>query len=403
MRSSIKAATITDDYDTLTNCSVNHYPEGFNATPKRSGSKSSVARSVQKKAGRKRRRRSLGRNPFMTAVNHYLEEMKGLLAEATWVEYQRRLTRMNKDFRTLIKFEIIENSNPWKMTEKEILEYLRLLKNRGLKPSGICHNMDSLNNLLRFVGNGSMDRAKIRYAQNFPKRNSQRLEPISDSDRQKIIQHANKVDDAEWQRMLGYGVTILGICAGLRPKEVRLANIGDLDLERGIIHTEHVKGEDSYGQARNTGIHPDGIPFLRRYVKARASILAEMAPTCEALFPAMQDIRKGGDGYYAPNSLTKLRANVTAQTGVKFDSRSCRRTFGQVCIDAGIPLDAVSRMMGHSNSKTTEKYYCQKTIESAISEAQKVWGKAPNPEEEASSKKVKNPLINNKIELTGYA
>jgi len=140
------------------------------------------------------------------------------------------------------------------------------------------------------------------------------------------------VNADDWQLMVSYGITVLGICTGLRPKEVRLANIDDLDLGRGTIYTEHVKGEGSYRQARTTAIHPDGIPFLRRYVKARADVITRFALTSEALFPAIQDIKKRGDGYYSPNSLTRLRANVIAQTGVRYDSRACRRTFGQASI-----------------------------------------------------------------------
>ncbi|MGD0818055.1 MAG: site-specific integrase [Methanomassiliicoccales archaeon] len=344
----------------------------------------------------------MGRYPFLDAANQYLEAMEGLLAEATWIEYERRLRRMDKDFRSLVESGEIGQYNPWKMTEKEILAYLKLLKARGLKPSGISHNIDSLNSLLHFIGNGAMDMTRMRFAQSFPKRAFQRYGPISDEDRKKIIQAANNANESDWQLMLGYGITVIGICTGLRPKELRLATIGDLNLAKGTIHTEHVKGEDSYGLARDTGIHPDGIPFLIRYVRVRAAIIAKKAPTCEALFPAIQAIKKGGDGYFSPNHLSKLRAKVIAQTGVKYDNRACRRTFGQMNVDMGVPIDAVSRMMGHSSTKTTEKYYCRKTTESAISDAQKVWGNAPKPQEVARSEKVNTPLIENKFDFTGY-
>lgn len=376
--------------------------EGINATRERSGRKPSVESSVQYKRGRKRGSRSMGRYPFLNAANQYLKAMKGLLAETTWSEYERRLRRMDKDFRTLVETNVIDNYNPWKMTDKEILAYLKLLKAKGMKPSGISHNVDLLNSMLRFIGNGSMDMTRMRFAQNFPKRVFQRYDPIPDKDREKIIQFANSVDDSDWQLMLGYGITIIGICTGLRPKELRLANIGDFDLIRGVIHAEHVKGEGKYGEPRDTGIHPDGIPFLKRYVKVRAQKISKEAPTCEALFPAIQDIKKGGDGYFSQNSLTVLRAKVIAQTGVRYDSRACRRTFGQKNVDMDVPIDSVSRMMGHSTTKTTEKYYCRKTTESAISEAQKVWGNAPKPDEVASSNKVKNPLIDEKFSITGY-
>lgn len=388
--------------DKFTGRSINYSREGKNATQGRSGSKPSVDKSVHKRRGSKRGARSMGRYPFLDAANQYLEAMEGLLAEATWIEYERRLRRMDKDFRSLVESGEIGQYNPWKMTEKEILAYLKLLKARGLKPSGISHNIDSLNSLLHFIGNGAMDMTRMRFAQSFPKRAFQRYGPISDEDRKKIIQAANNANESDWQLMLGYGITVIGICTGLRPKELRLATIGDLNLAKGTIHTEHVKGEDSYGLARDTGIHPDGIPFLIRYVRVRAAIIAKKAPTCEALFPAIQAIKKGGDGYFSPNHLSKLRAKVIAQTGVKYDNRACRRTFGQMNVDMGVPIDAVSRMMGHSSTKTTEKYYCRKTTESAISDAQKVWGNAPKPQEVARSEKVNTPLIENKFDFTGY-
>jgi integrase/recombinase XerD len=400
MTSSSNVATKADDI--FTPCSGNPYPEGFDATSKRSGSKPFVARSVQKR-GRKRGARSMGRYPFMNAAHQYLEAMKGLLAETTWIEYERRLRRMDKDFKTLLDAKVIDNYNPWKMTDKDVMAYLKLLKARGMKPSGICHNVDMLNSVLHFVGNSSMDKARLRFAQSFPKRNFLRYDPIHDDDRINIIQSANNVSDKDWQLMLGYGITIVGICTGLRPKEIRLAKIGDLNLEGGVLHTDHVKGENSYGEARNTGIHPDGIPFLRRYVKVRAMMTAKAAPTCEALFPAIQDMRRSGDGYYSANGLTILRQKVIAQTGVKYDCRACRRTFGQTSVDANIPIESISRMMGHSNTNTTEKYYCRKTSESAISDAQKMWGNAPRPCEIARSENVKNPLIEKKTEITGYA
>jgi hypothetical protein len=59
-------------------------------------------------------------------------------------------------------------------------------------------------------------------------------------------------------------------------------------------------------------------------------------------------------------------------------------------------------MMGHSSSKTTEKYYCRKTTESAISDAQEVWGIKQKPQEIARCEKVKNPQIEDKRWMTGY-
>jgi hypothetical protein len=109
----------------LSNGQLSFSSEGINATRRRSGRKPSVESSVQYKRGRRRGSRSMGRFPFLNAANQYLKAMKGLLAETTWVEYERRLRRMDKDFRTLVDTNVIDNYNPWKMTDKEILAYLK--------------------------------------------------------------------------------------------------------------------------------------------------------------------------------------------------------------------------------------------------------------------------------------
>lgn len=42
-----------------------------------------------------------------------------------------------------------------------------------------------------------------------------------------------------------------------------------------------------------------------------------------------------------------------------FDLRMCRRTYGQRLIDRGIGINVVSKILGHNNTNTTERYYCR--------------------------------------------
>lgn len=60
-------------------------------------------------------------------------------------------------------------------------------------------------------------------------------------------------------------------------------------------------------------------------------------------------------------------------TGVSFDFRACRRTYGQLAIDEGMPPDTVVLLMKHSTSKTIETYYCRKRPSVAIEETLKIW------------------------------
>ena len=65
-------------------------------------------------------------------------------------------------------------------------------------------------------------------------------------------------------------------------------------------------------------------------------------------------------------------------------------------IDQGLNLDAVSVMMGHATTKTTETYYCRKRQEVAIREAHELWTR------KMSHPDAKNPKIESIFEVTGY-
>jgi len=256
--------------------------------------------------------------------------------------------------------------------------------------------------LTRYAGNPVVDRAKVRFPQHFPRFKKPHHDPLPDEDRRTIIEAAGQVRDDDWMGMVAFAFAVTAICTGLRPKELRLAKISDLDLRRGTIHTEEVKGKNRYGEPRDSAIHPDGLPFIRRYARARAKAVAARSPTNDALFPALGD--RGGDGHYSPNGVTELRKVVMEATGVEYDMRACRRTFGQTAIDAGVPLDAVARMMGHASSKTTEAYYARKSNNKAIEDAQAVWGSQPNPPERPDQPKTDiSPLIEKGKYISGYA
>ena len=49
---------------------------------------------------------------------------------------------------------------------------------------------------------------------------------------------------------------------------------------------------------------------------------------------------------------------VEDEIGYHFDLRACRRTYGQNLIDSGVPVNQVSKILGHNNTATTEGYYC---------------------------------------------
>jgi len=375
-------------------------PEGCNVAATSKGSKPSVVRRGRP-VGRPRMARSMGRYPFLAYANRYLETVAPMYAEATVKELGRRYRRMAMIFAELSSSGRTDTDNPIKMGEKEILAYIERLKADGVKESGLAHNLSALGSLLLDVNNTSLERVRKRYPSLMPKRRNKRQAPI-ESD---VVGHILKASQnvKEWRTLEAYAVVVTALSTGLRPKELRLSTVMDLDTKRWVLNVKHVKGESTYGEQRDVPIRVEGQRLIERYINARAEIVKERCPGNEALFPAADD---HGDGYFAPNSIARLKTLVERDIGSKFELRACRRTFGQTCIDEGLPIESVSLLLGHSTTKTTETYYCRKRQDAAIKEAQSLWnGQRPaqNPTINEPALKQKSALIENKNWMTGYA
>ncbi|MCX6652632.1 MAG: site-specific integrase [Methanomassiliicoccales archaeon] len=277
-----------------------------------------------------------------------------------------------------------------------------------MNDEGIMHEVCALNSLLKFIGNGAVEKAKIRVPTAFPKQSKERLPPMTGEERALIIRTAETVPDNDWKRLEAYAMTVMAICSGVRSKELRLTNLSDLDMNTWTLHAEEVKGKGRYGRPRDPPIDPDGHRFIERYVRVRNRVVSKNCPDNQALFPALGD--RHGDGYFVTNSLARLRAIVKEETGVEFDGRTCRRTYAQKCIDDGMPVENVSLFLGHKTSKTTEESYCRKKPEKAIAEARCTWAEqdakkhSPVPRVKEQPRLENNSLLIEKEKwIAGYA
>ena len=301
---------------------------------------------------------------------------------------------MDADLRMLVDKGKIKSSNPENMSSEDVLGYVSYLKSKGMRESGISHNLGPLNNLLAYAGNSAVPVFKMKYRSIVPKRRTVRYPALDEKSFVRILDCSRKVENNDWERLKAYSLVILSICTGLRNKEIRLSQVDEIDVVEWIISVKHVKGEGTYGQPRTIAIRPEARDILKRYLSLRNKLVAEKCPGNLALFPAL---RANETGHLSSNSLQKLKGLVEKETGIKFDLRACRRTFGQLSIDQGLNLDAVSVLMGHNTTRTTENHYARKGQETAIREAQERWKPVQN------DPGAKNPKIEFKNEVTGYA
>ncbi len=58
-----------------------------------------------------------------------------------------------------------------------------------------------------------------------------------------------------------------------------------------------------------------------------------------------------------------------------FDFRMCRRTYAQYLVDEGFPIDRVSVVLGHSNTRTTELAYARPRDDRVVRQIVDLWSK----------------------------
>jgi integrase len=111
---------------------------------------------------------------------------------------------------------------------------------------------------------------------------------------------------------------------------------------------------------------------------------------------------RGRASFYTAQGIGSIKRMVEKKSGVKFEIRTLRRTYGQLCLDRGVSIDAVSKSMGHSSTKTTETFYCRKSDAMVREEIDRAWSSINHSSKARKINSGKNDLIESKEYLSGY-
>lgn len=71
--------------------------------------------------------------------------------------------------------------------------------------------------------------------------------------------------------------------------------------------------------------------------------------------------------------LRKLKADVERVSGVRFHLKTFRPTFAQNAKDRGAAIEAVSKGLRHSSTRTTEAYYARIRADDAFRELERAF------------------------------
>jgi len=141
---------------------------------------------------------------------------------------------------------------------------------------------------------------------------------------------------------------------GCRPGEARAIKCKDVDLEGVFINCHATFSNNVYKERRKgRGAKSYAIPIhpeMRGYVEDRVN---------NSLPEAFLFINPRTGNCYYESSLRKIWDKTRAQAGIGKELRlydACRHSFASQLINSGVSLFTVSKMLGHSSTKMTEKY-----------------------------------------------
>ena len=178
---------------------------------------------------------------------------------------------------------------------------------------------------------------KPRLERKLPKR-------ISKQEALKVLEYSfNMKTTYRFERYRNRAVFALMIYAGLRAKEVLCLKFSEIDLVNDIISINGGKG----GKDRVVPICRALRNILKEYLVDRKRLGRE----CPYFFTSTR-----GDIPFTYSGLKVVVARVRAATGVYFSSHRLRHTFATLMIESGCEIYALSKMLGHSDIKTTTIY-----------------------------------------------
>ncbi|MEW5748475.1 MAG: site-specific integrase [Candidatus Thermoplasmatota archaeon] len=334
----------------------------------------------------------MGRYPLRTAIEKYMDANKQYLAEATLTERGRKLRAFASRYEKLCRGDPLLERNPCNWGEREVSAILLDIRRRQWSLGTQSKEVENLQALLRFSGNGVLDRMKSCKPHLFPKRVSTRGPSLAVEELESALKAAANLGG--WTGEIARFLIATHAYTGLRPGELRKAEFSDLDTVQWTLKVRHPKGESRYGDHRIVAIPQPLRSAVARYLKAREQMLAERG-LLEAK-PLVCPL-ENPTGFYSSNHLRRVKRKVEERSGVRFELRTLRRTYGQNLLNRGVSLESVSLALGHSSTLTTERYYCRKDADSARLEIVRAFEKpAPAP-------RLNSPLIEPRADYTGYA
>ena len=334
----------------------------------------------------------MGRYPLKTEIGKYMTEVKDYYAPAT-LNLRRKVLFMLADlFDGLCERDPSLNRNPRKWREREATAIALAMRETGIASNTLANYLGVIQAFLEYLGNGTLRAMRRKTFGLFPREAYERKPSLTEEELAKVLDATDlaKGWNGECMRFLfrTYAYT------GLRLNELRLASPTDLDTAKWTLHVRHPKGERSFAQHRVVPIPEPLRPAIVCYLKARDARLGKKGKLESTYLVFSRDNTEKPVG---DSTIQCWKRKLESWSGVDFTTHSLRRTYGQILLNRGVPLESVSLALGHASTVTTEKHYCRKDAGVARLEIARAFASPAN------APSLNPPMIDKKEPLPGYA
>lgn len=207
----------------------------------------------------------------------------------------------------------------------------------------ICYHKSLMVFFRWCVQNGYLERNPIEDIE-IPKLEKKLPPKLTKQDTTRLLEIVyNYPYDYKFLRYRNHAIFSTFVFAGLRKKELINLKLADVDIENFTIFVHQGKGSKD----RVIPMSYTLASTLKRYLEERK----RLNKTCAEFFTSLN--RNLG---FTDTGLRNLARKMRYASGIDFTIHKLRHTFATMMLEGGCDIYSLSRMMGHSDIKTTTIY-----------------------------------------------
>jgi len=273
-------------------------------------------------------------------IDRYLKELEeGDRSEKTLEGYEWALRHMFEGLR-----DAKRTVNPRRIGRREI-DFLRkeyMTGSEGYR----AHNIDLLRLFLKWAGNKKSPTLRVGFRDDGVRKSRW----LTDEEAMTVKMAATGIERIVVHCELDLGMRRIELLR-LRPRDFQTAkNFNTVTI--------HGKGRNG-GKFRTNDWHPDTPVELEAYLGMRDEVILRARsknPDVEVPESLLIYERDGRLYPYSESGVDTILGRLSERTDIVFMNHDLRRTCGRMMYRAGVKIEKIARIFGHSDTRTTLKY-----------------------------------------------